>query len=146
MAFHCDYCGRNMPNPANITTGYGLDRDNMKVCYPCCAGVDRAAMIERGRAALYLTWSRSDNGYTAPLWVANWPGSLRFEVFDYSTGRHNIAGSRVDVWFIGPDGAVWWGVQYGKNSDIVHCKRTKQNNWWGCSRALDAMRAQQREM
>jgi hypothetical protein len=43
-----------------------------------------------------------------------------------TTGRHNIAGVRYDVWFRGPDGHVWWGVQYGDMTQICHCKRTKE--------------------
>jgi len=41
------------------------------------------------------------------------------------SGRHNIAGIRVDVWFRGPDGMPWHGVNYGHHSQLTHCKRVK---------------------
>ena len=72
-------------------------------------------MTEHGRIMLYLS-----NGE-----VMNWPGTLRFPAH-VRKGRHNIAGSRYDVWFAGPDGFQWHGVQYGDNTQICHCKRTKQ--------------------
>ena len=38
----------------------------------------------------------------------------------------DIAGKRLDVWFYGPDGYIWHGVQYGDNTQIVHCKRSSE--------------------
>ena len=31
-------------------------------------------------------------------------------------------GSRVDVWFFGPDARVWWGRHQGESNEIVHCR------------------------
>lgn len=73
-------------------------------------------MVATGRATLYLDG----------LNILDWPGRLRFRAARRSTGRHNIAGTRTDVWFVGPDGAAWHGVQYGQNTQIVHCKRTRE--------------------
>ena len=109
-------CGHKESPHSDITRGYGTDADGKRQCYQCCADLDRAYMIEHGRIALYLT----DKAIT------NWPASLSFPVLSRTTGRHNIAGVRYDVWFRGPDGATWHGVQYGDNTQICHCKRTKQ--------------------
>jgi hypothetical protein len=71
-------------------------------------------MAQRGRIALYYTGDE----------VINWPGTLRIPVDYSSAGRHNIAGTRTDVWFrFG--GAEWHGVTYGEMTQIVHCKRKK---------------------
>ena len=122
--FHCDSCGRNLHYECGFTTGYGRDPDDdTKHCYACCADRDIECMRERGRIALYLT---KNNG----RWrVVNWPSSL---VFDNNgrglyvkEGRHNMASVRYDTWFVGPDGFWWWGVRYGDNTEVVHCKRTK---------------------
>lgn len=34
--------------------------------------------------------------------------------------------TRVSIWFRGPDNHIWYGYQIGRNTNIVHCKRTKE--------------------
>ena len=113
-------CGHPESEHLSITRGYGQDRDGKKYCYDCCADNERQAMLDTGRATLYLV---KDNGHYE---VTDWPGKLRFKVYYKHVGRHNIAGNRIDVWFDGPDGHVWHGVQYGDWTDICHCKSTKE--------------------
>jgi hypothetical protein len=72
-----------------------------------------------GRATLYLASTKERNPD-----ITNWPGTLRFRAFAVLKGRHNIAGTRYDVYFR-VNGAEWHGVQYGENTQILHCKRTK---------------------
>lgn len=105
-------CGKPFPKPFQ----YGTRPDGARVCYKCCAVTDRADMDETGRATLYLT---HDDAV-----VTNWPGTLRFIVRRIRKGRHNIAGTRYDVWFT-VGNRIWHGVQYGDNTQIVHCKRLK---------------------
>ena len=114
-------CGHE-PSPHGAhTTGYGYYADGTRHCYECCAAHDLAAMCSHGRVALYLV--KRPAGYVA----TNWPGSLEFPIpLAPRTGRHNIAGRRYDVDFRGPDGYWWHGTQYGDNTQVVHCKRTKQ--------------------
>lgn len=57
----------------------------------------------------------------------NWPGSLEFRCWT-RTGNHNIARTRYDVWFYGPDGYIWYGVTYGEDTQLCHCKRTKKKS------------------
>lgn len=122
--FHCADCGQDKLISFNGGAGYGICRDNPdhKICYDCCGKRDRADMIETGKATLYLL--RDESGQHN---VTNWPGTLRFNNVGIKTGRHNIAGKRYDVWFHGPDGKMWHGVQYGDNTQICHCRRTKQS-------------------
>ena len=98
-------------------TAHGLDKEDKPVCYECCGKQDRADMIETGKAILYL----NDKGRT----VSNWPNSLTFHTGAIKKSFHNIARWRYDFWFTGPDKATWHGVQYGDNTQIAHCKRTK---------------------
>ena len=120
-------CGHAASPHSSITTGYGVDRDGKKYCYACCAERDVASMKEHGDATMYLT--KEDNphapGHKRHV-ITNWPGSLRFVPWHVRVGHHNIARTRYDAWFTGPDGFVWHAVQYGDNTQIAHCKRTKQ--------------------
>ena len=111
----CATCGAECI-PEGCTTGYGQDRKGRKHCFACCADRERASMVETGRAVLYLSVSGRE--------VRDWAGQLRFSAM-IKRGAHNIARTRRDAWFTGPDGYVWHGVQYGEWSEIVHCKRTK---------------------
>jgi hypothetical protein len=116
-------CGHTtVPGPAG-PTGYGTTHDGRRLCYTCIADADRAEMIQSGtgeRLPLYLS-KRPDGTW----YVGNWPGTLHFPVRHMLEGRHNFARTRTDVWFVGPDGHDWHGVQYGDNAQIVHCKRTR---------------------
>lgn len=100
-------------------TGYGINRQGRKVCYQCCAEVDRAQMDKTGRAVLYLSHSSGNAGE-----VTNWPGTMRFSVF-VKEGRHNIAGKRYDVTFKDHAGRRWHGVTYGNDTQLCHCRRLK---------------------
>lgn len=115
--FDCDICKQHKTY-TGIGTGYGR-RDSLVVCYACCAALDRQEMIDKGRTTLYLT--TKPNGDAE---ISNWPGTLKF-TGRYSVGRHNIARKQYNVRFYGPDGAVWSGIQYGDNTQICHCRRTK---------------------
>ena len=75
-------------------------------------------MRQHGRITLYL--AKHDDKYE----VTNWPSSLRLKA-SVKVGNHNIAGSRYDTWF-NFEGVVWHGVCYGENTQLCHCKRTKE--------------------
>lgn len=116
-------CGHEA-SPHTIGTGYGTDERGHTACYACCADRELAAMRKTGRATLYLT------GAGLHWEVINWPGSLRFKVWngEPKIGRHNWAGRRYDAWFsVLTDGApeLWHAVTYGDNTQIAHCRRVK---------------------
>lgn len=128
----CFNCNKIIDPPDNsFTTGYGLDKDGNKFCYDCCAALTLAGMRESGRGILYLVerempdWKHFHKKYE----VTDWPGCLVFPVTEYTVGRHNLAGSRIDVWFFDksdPDNwQKWHGVNYGDNSQLLHCRRVK---------------------
>ena len=139
-----------------ITTGYavvggkwvkGRPIGGRKVCYECCAERDRKYMAKHGRNTLYLSKKYVEvdgplGHYAHPVsgirmralpekdgrwfyWeISNWPGTLRFDC-GVRKGRHNIARTRYDAWFLF-GGFEWHGVQYGDDTQIIHCRRTKK--------------------
>ena len=109
-------CGHPVGKHDILTTGYGIVHGK-RLCFDCCADHERAEMSKTGRGMLYL----STSGGTGT--VSNWPGTLKVPC-GVRRGRHNIAGTRYDVWFK-LDGRDWHGVQYGENTQICHCKRLK---------------------
>ena len=118
----CTTCGGGPSPHSDITDGWGYDEDRNPYCYKCCANRDVAGMKENGRATLYYV-ERDGRWF-----VTNWPGSLSFPVTYRKSGRHNIAGTRDDYWFHGPDGHVWHGYTLGNFTQVAHCKRTKEKS------------------
>lgn len=118
-------CGHVAPRASAYTcgTGYGLDTQDNRSCYACCARQDIADMREHGAITLYLTGDRSR--------VTNWPGSLSFPVLDVVKHAHGggFGAQRTDCDFIGPDGMLWHGVNRG-DMDILRCKRVKNQPEW----------------
>lgn len=109
------------PDAPTLKPSESLER-SPAVCYACCAKHDHEQASETGRATLYLS------GTSGRYKISNWPGSLEYQVMSVRKGRHNIARTRYDVRFNGPDesGALvadWYGVQYGENTQILHCRR-----------------------
>lgn len=114
---HCARCGAEC-KPQGITTGYGTAPNGDRHCFECCAEVERARMVETGRADLYLTDGE----------VRDWPGKLRFAARNVSRSQHRAFGRyvpRVDADFTGPDGYVWHATVRG-DMDLARCKRTKR--------------------
>jgi len=115
-------CGHEPSAHEAFTIGYGSDELGNRSCYDCIAVLDRNEMNRTGKATMYLSSEELIPGLKS--WkVTNWPGSLVFTIGGaIKYGKHNFAGTRYDVWF-SASGATWHGVQYGDNTQIVHCKR-----------------------
>lgn len=126
--FVCSVCNQEKERQTSGGTGYGtIKTDNPNVykyvCYACIAESDRKTMIDTGKSntlPLYLTGTT-----LADMYVGNWPGSLKFKVTGMTTNRHNFGGKRINVWFNGPDGFMWYGYQIGEYNEVCHAKRTK---------------------
>lgn len=80
-------------------------------------------MRKLDRITLYLT--RDTTKPYPDYTVSNWPGSLRIPVRHVSIGRHNMAGKRYTAYFT-HEGREWVGVQYGDNTQVLHCRKLKQ--------------------
>ena len=90
--FTCIECEETKPTkPDSVTIGYAtVDADpSKKVCYECCATLDKAFMRETGRMTLYL--NKREDFWT----VGNWPGSMEIRCSQPQVGRHNIAGPAI---------------------------------------------------
>lgn len=85
--------------------------------------INEKEMIKTGRVTLYLIIV--NNGSSNYAKVTNWSGTLHFDFLEYKKGNHNITGKRYDTWFIF-NGYFWHGVTYGDNTQICHCKQTKE--------------------
>jgi hypothetical protein len=124
----CHDCKQEIPpKPPGYSgeSGYGTvlnpDGSRVDICYPCCAERDRAELRSSDRWDGYVTRD-AQGGYS----VSNWPGSLKIRA-EGKTRRngHNWCNvQRTDVWFVGPDGAQWHGVNLGDN-DVVRCRKSK---------------------
>src|SRR5262245_9836633 len=115
ISFTCTRCKQEKPGG----TGYAVVTKGQYICYSCCADVDRESLRRGEPQTLYLVL---DN---AKQWrIKNWPGTLDIPVRHYRKGSHNIARTRMDVWFYA-EGHNWHGVHYGENSQIVRCKAIK---------------------
>lgn len=114
-------CG-HVPSPHDEhTTGYGKDSLGKTLCYACAGERDKETMRTTGKIVLYL----SADPMTGKYKVTNWPSSLVIEQVSVKEGRHNIAGTRKDIWFMF-EGAQWHGVMCGEYTQLVHCRRTKE--------------------
>ena len=112
--FKCSECGKTYECVSKLTTGYGTNHISGQItCFNCCAKTDIAFMEQHGYTTLY--WDGKE--------ITNWPGTLRIKPIFIRQGCHNIAGTRTTVWF-NFMGRRWWGVIYGENTQILHCKQT----------------------
>lgn len=127
--FRCSDCGQVKPFKLGGGTGYartGEGEGEAFACYDCASLRERAAMMARGEAWLYLT-GLPCGGLPAsgePLRITDWPGGLSFPVSAYWTGRHNWGGRVHFVRFTGPDGGEWSGRNLG-DSQICRVRRLK---------------------
>ena len=127
-SFTCASCKQSVPFPIDPSgaytcgTGYGVTgpagQESM-ICFACCGKADESEMLQTGKATLYIS------GRT----VTNWPGTLKLPATHVRTNRHSggFGSQRKDVWFTGPDGKQWHGINRGDN-DILRCKRLKTDS------------------
>lgn len=127
-AFKCHDCKLTLPVQKDSGTGYATYSNRYKVCYACCALREKASMHKTGRIDLYVTEESTQPGCRRPVSVINWPGTLVFVPTAYNYGRHNLAGTRLDVWFNDDCNDRWHGVVLGDFNEILRCKRLKRQN------------------
>jgi len=141
--FVCHGCGETKPILKDVVTGYGIDKDDNKVCFACCGKQDREHMEKGLPTCLYLSGSIAPGqedrtvgqtqlwnpGMQRTEWVSkwilsNWPDTLKIYIPMVKVGRHNIARVRYDIWFRFA-GHQWHGVMYGNDTQVCHCKTIK---------------------
>lgn len=124
ITFQCARCHNTVmcsKEPGGI--GYGIFKGAVH-CYQCSAEINKELMIETGKTVLYL--EKKDGHYT----ITDWTGRLSFNVRCTSIGCNSFSGyrkgTRVDAWFIGPDGKPWWGVHQGLHNTTIRCRRIQR--------------------
>lgn len=116
----CTLCSE----PAKKLHTIAISSDVVEACVNCIGHLETEFMDKHGQATLYL-YTKGEGNNRIPSHVSNWLNELpQFPVVRWSTGKHNICGTRTDVWFK-HNGYLWWGLHLGDN-DVVHCKRTKE--------------------
>ena len=129
---HCENCKRNVDK---LHTVMWYDHQVRKLCTTCNEREEMKFMRKYGVVDLYLWYEVKDVKATpasttsirmnVPVGVGMWTSNdYVFPVIAWNTGKHNICGDRIDVWFRF-DGEIWHGWNVG-NHDIVRCKRTKK--------------------
>lgn len=109
------------------TTGYAVLPSGERVCYDCAAQIELADLLIHGNGYLYLSNNCAGKGTWHGWQVSNWTGKICAHVVAVTRGRHNIARSRYDAWFVLPgDDCLWHGVNIG-DSQILRCRRTKRS-------------------
>lgn len=115
--FTCHRCGKTKPTQKEGGTGYAKDHAENLICYDCCGEIDMQKLKDlKPKQKICLYWNGKE--------ITNWPGTLKIKPNNVSKGRHNIAGSREDVWFY-LDNQCYHGIQYGHNTQILHIKKCK---------------------
>lgn len=134
--FLCSICQQSRPMISG--RGYRISAAGERVCFACSAELDRQRMMKQGRATLYLNLrfdtsrGRQKCSVTGRLrfpvsisdsYVSDFTSTLRFPAKKIKITKHNLAGIQYYVWFTGPDGCEWVGVQVGDKTQICHCRR-----------------------
>lgn len=115
--FKCTQCGETKPVNKAGGTGYGVDKDENKICYSCIGKNEETELSNAKPGDKFILYLCGDE-------VTNWPGSFKRTIRGLRTGRHNMAGKRYDFYFT-VNNNDFHGVQYGDNTQIAHCKRIK---------------------
>lgn len=119
----CFKCNQIIPPPApeSLTLGYA-NYQGQKICYPCCAEIDKGVLRETGRLRGYLH-RNEENKYE----FINFPGSLRIPIKWYKISTARINGTklrRTDFWGVF-EGREFHGVQLMNNGTLATIKMKK---------------------
>ena len=111
------------PDAPALKKGESIERAPAHCC-ACCAARERERMAETGRGTLYLTRREIMGGHVRH-YATDWADKLEFRIHNMSRSRNNFGAQRTDVWFLGPDGAPWYGLNIGDN-EILRCRRLRK--------------------
>lgn len=106
----CDKCGNNCIAKGSAT-GYGVDDKGNKLCYPCCAQLERDQMDETGKIILYLDEKNRK--------VTNWTGELSYSVRSLTKHKDNKGAT---AYFRDHNDNLWCAVRRG---DMDACRARK---------------------
>ena len=119
----CFQCNKEIiREPNSISTGYGIDKEDHKICFACCGENDRKCLLETGKMYGYFSKDKDGRWY-----FSNWPGSFKIHAYYTRSSWHNFAGrnGRTDFWCIF-EGNHYWGVQIGHNNQCATLRKVKK--------------------
>lgn len=95
--FDCSLCKKSYEVQTSGGTGYATTPDGWKICYVCCAELDKERLRRGEKLILYLTKS------VAGWEIINWPGTLRFKPSSVVKQKQHVFNrhmtTRYDAWF-----------------------------------------------
>ena len=110
-------CGHTLPDSYLYTV-----HDDKTYC-PTCDKLWLDTYMQRAhRVTLYLVQRDKQ------LYLNNWTGELEIKIDHWKYGKHNMVGKVTHVWFKHA-GIVWHGVNYGDDTQLCHCKKTKRSTF-----------------
>jgi len=115
--FTCSQCGETKTHNDNLTTGYGKDSKGNVVCFSCCGINDEKELIELPTGKKICHYWDGKN-------IINWQGTLKITPYYIKKGRHNMAGTREDIYF-NFKGHKFHATQYGNFSQIAYIQKLK---------------------
>lgn len=117
--FICHVCKQEKTNTSEFTTGYGVDKDDNKVCFECCGKQDESqlrAMKPGDKTVLY--WTEKERK------LSNWPGTLNIKANYFTKSWHNFGGWKTHIWF-NFEGNNFYAYSIGDRTQIAHVRRVK---------------------
>ena len=85
--------------------------------------VEKQAAIERGRAVFYFSRATKTQTSRVSNWIGSWKSPYVYSTRSFTPG-FNCA-ERWHVYFTGPDGKKWYGINQGDHQ-IVRARRLKK--------------------
>jgi hypothetical protein len=138
----CHRCMQIKHIPSDVTSPYAIDGEYL-LCHECADAITKEQMIKTGRIKLYwryatqkeikdyfdeLTAQGKSPILTNFIKITSFTGTM-FRSFHFYETEHNWGGKKTHVWFLGPDGFIWYGYHIGHLNTVLHCKRTKKTKW-----------------
>jgi hypothetical protein len=101
-----------------ITAGYGIDKNNKKVCFECCSKEDKEKLLKSKIGDKFTFYYSGGH-------ISNWPGTFKIPIHQIRNNKHNWWGvKRVDVWFTF-EGMNFWGLHVGSSHQLMTVTRIK---------------------
>jgi len=112
----CSVCGKEVI-PEEFSSGYGEDKNGNKICYSCCAELDKKELRENGKLRGYFY----NNEFT------NWPGSFKIPITYYKKSVNNFGAIRTDFWLTW-EGNHYYGRHVGNYSNLATIRKIKRKS------------------
>jgi hypothetical protein len=143
--FICNRCSQMKHIPLGAISSYAIDNDReYLLCFECADAKIKEQMIRTGKITLYWNYATQKeikDYYDELVRQGKYPvltnfikitsfTGIMFRAFRFYETQHNWHhAKKTHVWFLGPDGFIWYGFHIGNNNTILHCRRTKKTKF-----------------